>query len=291
MRTQFLSSREARKGYLLVMPLIMGYLVFYAVPFILVLRNSVYKGICYSEEFIGLGNYLAMLNNGVFRLAFINTIKYLLVSLSMIIVVSYAIAIVLKTTVRKHEALKSVLLLPYIMPVVGTVMMMQLLFSEMGLLNQVLYTLELPVKDWLNSNYAFGVVVLLYLWKNTGYCVILLLAGLNTIPEEHYAVSELDGATFFQQLLYITFPQMWYSVFIAVVFSLINAFSCFREILIIGGVRPHESIYMLQHFINNAFEKMNYPKLSVAAVLLLMFLVVPFVIGYHWVMKKEEYKE
>ena len=285
------STQNAREGYLLILPLLLGCLVFYAAPFLMVLRNSAYSGIAYAERFVGLGNYRSMLNNGVFRLAFGNTLKFLFIALPLIIVVSFAIALLLKRHAKKHEPLKSVLLLPYIMPVSGTVMLVDLLFAEMGILNEGLYTLGLPVADWLQSEMAFGVVVGLYLWKNTGYGVILLLSGLVTIPDDHYGAADMDGASQWQQLRYITIPQMWYSIFFTTVFSLINAFKCFREIFLIGGTHPHTSIYMLQHFINNAFDKLNYPKLAVASVLLLLVLTVLFAAGYRWVMEKEAYKE
>lgn len=123
-------------------------------------------------------------------------------------------------------------------------------------------------------------MIALYLWKNTGYSVILLLSGLITIPEDHYAAASLDGATAWQQLRYITMPQMWYSVFLPRC-SLINAFKCFREIFH-RRTHPDQSIYMLQHFINNAFDKLNYPKLAVASVLLLLVLTVLFALSYRW---------
>lgn len=283
--------RNARLGYGLTLPLLLGCLIFYAAPFAMVLRNSVYTGVGYSERFTALGNYTSMLQNGVFRLAFGNTMRFLAICLPLIILISYAIALLLKNQAQKHQSLKSVLLLPYIMPVVGAVVLVELLFSEMGLINEALYTLGLPVEEWLHSEYAFWVAVLLYLWKNTGYSAILLLSGLITISDDHYAAAMLDGATPLQQLRYITIPQMWYSVFFATVFSLINAFKSFREILLIGGVHPHSSIYMLQHFINNAFDKLSFPKLSVASALLLLVLAVLFAIAYSWVLKKEAYKE
>ena len=291
MKKSSFAARNAREGYLLTAPLLAGMLVFYAVPFLLVLRNSVFSGISRSERFVGLGNYSAMVGNGIFRLAFGNTMKFLLVSIPLILVISFAIALLLKERAKKHEILKSVLLMHYILPVAGTVLLVELLFAQAGLINRGLYTLGLPIADWLHSEYAFGVAVALYLWKNTGYSVILLLSGLITIPEDHYAAAELDGATGWQKLRDITIPQMWYSVFFITVFSLINAFKCFREIFLIGGTHPDTSIYMLQHFINNAFDKLNYPKLAVASVLLLLVLTVLFAAGYLWVMKKEAYKE
>ena len=285
------TERSAREGLLLILPLAAGCGLFYAVPFLMVLQNSFQRGTGRSREYVGIETYRSMLHSSVFRLAFGNTLKFLVVALPLIILLSYAIALLLKSHAKKHETLKSVLLLPYVMPVVGTVLLVELLFSETGIINRGLYTLGLPMADWLHSKSAFWVVVLLYLWKNTGYSVILLLSGLITIPEDHYAAASLDGATAWQQLRYITMPQMWYSVFFAAVFSLINAFKCFREIFLIGGTHPDQSIYMLQHFINNAFDKLNYPKLAVASVLLLLVLTVLFALSYRWVRRKEAYKD
>ncbi len=291
MKKRNAQQRNAYEGYLLILPLMAGCMIFYAVPFLLVVFNSFQRGTGSSREFVGLETYRSMLSSSVFRLAFGNTLRFLVIALPLIVILSYAIALLIKNKVGKNEVLKSVLLLPYIMPVVGTVLLVELIFAETGLLNGCITALGLPVKEWLNSSHAFGVLVLLYLWKNTGYSVILLLSGLVTIPEDHYFAASLDGASPWQQFRFITAPQMWYSVFFATVFSLINAFKCFREIFLIGGTHPHTSIYMLQHFVNNAFDKLNYPKLAVASVLLLVILTGLFAAGYRWVTKKEAYKE
>ena len=182
------------------------------------------------------------------------------------------------------------ILLPYVMPVVGTVLLVDILFSEAGLGNVLLNALGLPARQWLQSDAAFWVVTVLYLWKNIGYSVILLLSGLATIPDEQYEAASIDGAGGFKLFRYITAPQMWYSVFFAGVFSLINAFKCFREIFLIGGTHPHDSIYILQHYINNAFTKLNMPNLSVASVLILLPLAAVFIVCYRWVMGKEAFR-
>lgn len=285
------SFRSARDGYLLTLPLLVGCLMFYAVPFLMVVRNSLYQGIGNAERFARLDNYRAMLQSGVFRLAFGNTMRFLAVALPLMLGLAFAIALMLKNHAQQHQALKSVLLLPYIMPVVGSVVLVQLLFSGEGMVNGMLASLGLPAVDWLHTVAAFPVVMLLYLWKNMGYAVILLLSGLITISEEMYEAAQLDGASRWQQLRFVTLPQMWYSFFFATVFSLINAFKSFREIFLIGGTHPHTSIYMLQHFINNAFEKLNYPKLAVASVLMLLVVTTLFAIFYRFVMRKEAYKE
>lgn len=281
----------AAEGMMLVSPLVLGCLIFYAIPFGMVIRYSVTRGAGNTHRFVGFENYRNILENEIFRLAFGNTLKFLAVALPLVLVVAYAIALMLKSHAKKHQVLKSVLLLPYIMPIVGIVQVVELIFAETGILSRVLLSMNLPVQVWLESEAAFWVVTGLYLWKNTGYAVILLLSGLITIPNDLYEATDLDGGNKWQQFRYITVPQMWYSVFFTVVFSLINAFKSFREIFLIGGTRPHKSIYMLQHFINNSFENLNYTKLAVASVLLLLVLASVFTLSYRWVMRKEAFRE
>lgn len=286
-----LSKRRAVEGYLMVMPLMLGCILFYLAPFLLVVIQSLSWGTGYSQQFCGLDHYRQVLQNEMFGLAAWNTARFLIVALPAIMVFSFAVALMLRKFTDQHKFLKSVLLLPYIMPVVGTVLMVEVLFAETGLINQSLYTLGLPIVDWLQGEEAFGVVIALYLWKNTGYSVILLLAGLVTIDDDQYGVADLDGAAAWQKFIHITMPQMWYSVFFAAVFSLINAFKCFREIFLIGGIHPNRSIYMLQHFINNAFQNMNYSKLAVSSVLMFTVVAVVFALCYRFVVRKEAYKE
>lgn len=256
----------------------------------LVIQYSLSTGSGGSSNFIGFINYQDVTTNGMFTLAFGNTMRFLAAALPLIMVLAYAIALLMQKHANKHKLLKSVFLFPYIMPVVGAVILVELLFADSGLVPSVADTLGLPMADWLGGPAAFGVVLLLYLWKNTGYSVILLLAGLVTIPEEQYSAADLDGASGWQKFFYITTPQMWYSVFFAIIFSLINAFKCFREIFLIGGTHPNENIYMLQHFLNNSFENLNYAKLSVASVLLLIVVLVVFAVFYGFVRRKEAFR-
>lgn len=286
-----LERRRIWEGRLLLAPLMLGCAVFYAIPLGMVLWYSLTSGMGTSKKFVWLLQYEKMLDNDIFRLAFGNTLKFLAVALPLILLISFAVALLLKEYAKRRTWLKSIILMPYIMPVVGTILLVEQLFATTGLVNQGLYTLGLPIMEWLQSEYAFTVAVLLYLWKNTGYSVVLLLAGLTTIPDELYEAASIDGAERFQRLRYITLPHMWYSFFFATIFSLINAFKCFREIFLIGGTHPHESIYMLQHFINNAFEKMNYPKLAVASIFLLLVLVFVFAVLYRLMLQKEAYKQ
>lgn len=278
-------------GYLLIAPVVLGCLLFYGIPLGMVIYYSMKSSPGIMGSFVGWLNYKEVLENELFQLASWNTFRFLVVGLLLNLFVSYGIALFLKEQAQRHGILKSVLLLPYVMPVTGSVFLMEQMFGNDGKLNLLLNAFGLSAIDWLESSWAFPIVILLYLWKNVGYGVILLLAGLMTISKEQYAVAELDGAGSWQKFWHITTPQMWNSVFFALLFAMINGFKCFREIFLIGGKHPGKELYMMQHFMNNSFENLNYGRLSVSSVLLFVAVTVVMGIVYVWVRKKEAYKE
>lgn len=286
-----MKKKKYLSGYLLIAPVTLGCLLFYGIPFGMVVSYSFKSSPGRMGRFVGLLNYENVLGNELFRLACWNTFCFFLVGLPLNLLIAYGIALLLKGQAQRHEFLKSVLLLPYVMPVTGAVLLVEQIFGKDGKLNLLLDAFGLSPSNWLESSWAFVIVLLLYLWKNVGYGVILLLAGLMTIPKEQYAVSELDGAGSWQKFWHITTPQMWNPVFFALLFAMINGFKCFREIFLIGGEHPGKELYMMQHFINNNFENLNYGKLSVASVLLFAAITVVIGFSYAWVQKKEGYKE
>lgn len=286
-----MKKKKYLSGYLLIAPVTLGCLLFYGIPFGMVVSYSFKSSPGRMGRFVGLLNYENVLGNELFRLACWNTFCFFLVGLPLNLLIAYGIALLLKGQAQRHEILKSVLLLPYVMPVTGAVLLVEQIFGKDGKLNLLLDAFGLSPSNWLESSWAFVIVLLLYLWKNVGYGVILLLAGLMTIPKEQYAVSELDGAGSWQKFWHITTPQMWNPVFFALLFAMINGFKCFREIFLIGGEHPGKELYMMQHFMNNNFENLNYGKLSVASVLLFAAITVVIGFSYAWVQKKEGYKE
>ena len=286
-----MKKKKYLSGYLLIAPVTLGCLLFYGIPFGMVVSYSFKSSPGRMGRFVGLLNYENVLGNELFRLACWNTFCFFLVGLPLSLLIAYGIALLLKGQAQRHEILKSILLLPYVMPVAGAVLLVEQIFGKNGKLNLLLDAFGLSPSNWLESSWAFVIVLLLYLWKNVGYGVILLLAGLMTIPKEQYAVSELDGAGSWQKFWHITTPQMWNPVFFALLFAMINGFKCFREIFLIGGEHPGKELYMMQHFINNNFENLNYGKLSVASVLLFAAITVVIGFSYAWVQKKEGYKE
>ena len=190
-----LRTKNAWKGVGLILPLLIGCIIFYGVPFVLVGWYSVVQG----GQFIAFDTYIRLLENPVFRIALKNTLGFLVVGLTLILLISYAVALLLKDTAGRSKWLQSVVMLPFVMPVVGTVVLVDALFAETGLWSKLYTALGLPVADWLQEDSAFWIVVGLYLWKNTGYSVLILLSGLVSVPREQYAAAALDGASAWQR--------------------------------------------------------------------------------------------
>jgi multiple sugar transport system permease protein len=124
----------------------------------------------------------------------------------------------------------------------------------------------------MNSPSAFASLVALYIWKNCGYNIVLFLAALNSVPRECREAAEIDGAGGRERLFGVTLPMIAPHSFFVLVISVANSFKAFREAYMLYGSYPNRSIYMLQHFMNNNFENLNYIRLSVAAIM--VFLVI-----------------
>jgi len=126
--------------------------------------------------------------------------------------------------------------------------------------------------DWMNSKYAFWVLVFTYLWKNMGYDVILWMAGLSGISTSIYEAARVDGATERKIFFSITLPNLKSTMYTITVLSILNSFKVFREAYLVAGDYPDQSMYLLQHIFNNWFREMSFDKMAAAAV------VVAFVI-------------
>ena len=256
------------------------------------MRHSFFSsGSGQSAEFLGLDNYIEVIGSEAFALAFGNSMKFLAVGLPLIMLLSYLIALLLQHQVDRHKLLKSVFLFPYIMPVAGTVLLINLLFSETGLANGLLSALGLPVQQWLRGTNAFWVMILLYLWKSTGYSAILLLAGLVTIPGEQYESADLDGASGWQKFCYITTPA---DVVLRVLRRDLCGNQCVQVLpgdFLIGG--EHRSMSFICCSTSSTIRSATsiIPRVAVASVLLLIIIVVFFGVFYAFVNRKEAFRE
>lgn len=135
----------------------------------------------------------------------------------------------------------------------------------------------------MNTGASFSVLVISYIWRNLGYDVILWVAGLSTIPQVLYEAARVDGAGEWKCFTRITLPNLLPSLFTIVVLSLLNAFKVFREAYLVAGDYPQEDMYLLQHLFNNWYRELSMDKMSTAAVVTgIVILVLILVLQKAW---------
>lgn len=252
------------KGQLFVLPSLVGVSLFWLIPSMDVVRRSFFGAV--SGEFTGIKNYEAVFENRAFRLAAMNTLRFFLVCIPLLVCLSLLIAVILTRQKKMQQLLKSTFLLPMAIPVASVVLLWKLLFHKRGILNGILAALSLPALDWMNTDASFYVLVASYLWRNLGYDMILWMAGLVAIPQALYEAAKVDGAGEWKCFLSITLPNLMPSFFTITVLSLLNAFKVFREAYLVAGDYPQESMYLLQHLFNNWYRELSLDKMSAAAV-------------------------
>lgn len=263
--------KGAWRGIGFILPSFAGVLVFVLIPYVDVVRRAFTQAA--TGRFVGFDNFKTVLQNKAFQLAAANTLHLIVVCVPILVVASLLIAVFLQS--RKHaiHIFKSGFLIPMAIPVASIVLLWKGIFSEHGFLNGFLHLLGMKGPDWMNTKYAFAILVFSYVWKNLGYSIILWLAGLAMIPKEIYEAAKVDGAGEMSCFFKITVPNLWPAFFTIAVLSLINSFKVFREAYLVAGDYPQQSIYLLQHLFNNWFQDLSLDKMAAGAVLnaLVMF--------------------
>ena len=161
-------------------------------------------------------------------------------------------------------------------PVASVVLLWRLLFHGNGILNGILGGLGVSGQNWMNTDYAFGILVFSYVWKNLGYDIVLWVAGLSSISPDIYEAARVDGAGEWKCFTKITMPNLLPSLYTISVLSFLNSFKVFREAYLVAGDYPHESMYMMQHLFNNWFRELSLDKMAAGAVInaLIIFILI-----------------
>lgn len=261
-------------GLFFVLPSLIGVAVFILVPFLDVIRRSFLGAV--SEEWVGLKNYITIFQNTAFRLAAGNTLKFAAVCIPLLLLLSLVISVLLHGQKRIGYMAKMAFLVPMAIPVASVVLLWRLLFHRQGFLSGIVSGFGLSAADWMNTGFAFGVLVFSYLWKNIGYDIVLWSAGLSAIPDSIYEAARVDGAGRRTIFFRITLPSLRPVLNTIAILSLLNSFKVFREAYLVAGDYPHESMYLLQHLFNNWFRELSLDKISAAAVL--VALVITFLV-------------
>lgn len=281
--------RKLVTPWLFLAPSLAGVVVFYGLPFLDVVKRSFQDAM--GTRYVGLDNYKAVLDNTAFRLAVGNTLRFLLVCLPLLMLVSFGAAVLLTAgaarRARRPDAgaggqgpygiLRTTLVLPMAIPAASMVLVWKIVLCPEGVLNQWLSGItgqEWQV-DWAFSQWAFPILVITYLWKHTGYDMVLWLAGLQAVPGELYEAARIDGAGVWARLWYITLPELGGTFVLAGVLSVVNSFRVYREAYLLAGSYPDSSIYLLPHLFAHWFLSLDIQKMTAAAVLLTGALGLP----------------
>ena len=256
-------------------PSLIGVLVFFVVPFFVVIYYSLINNPIL-HEFVGLDNFVALFGNSAFRLAAKNTAIFSVISVPAAVVLSLLLAVLLSGKLYATSQLRTSMLTPLMVPVASVVLIWQVLFSYNGVVSDWMLSLGGVKVDWMKSDFNRYVVILLFLWKNVGYNMILFLAALANIPRDIEEMAMLEGAGAGRIFFSIKLRYLSPTILFVTILSLINSMKIFREVYLLTGKYPYEGLYLLQHFMNNTFESLDYQKLSAAAIL--MAMVMAFVI-------------
>ena len=221
-----------------------------------------------------LKNFISVWNNAAFQLAASNTFKFSVIAVPLVVILSMALAFALDAAIPFKSQIRTLFLSPMMVPIASVVLIWQVLFHYNGVVNEFVEFFGGKQIDWFKSDYALIVLVILFIWKNLGYNMILFMSAISNIPKEIVEVAELEQAKKWQIFLYIKTRYLSSTILFVTILSLINSFKVFREVYLLTGEYPYDSLYLLQHFMNNTFNSLDYQKLSAAAVIMSLVMIV-----------------
>ncbi|MBO0995852.1 carbohydrate ABC transporter permease [Bacillus sp. SD088] len=275
--------RNRLVAYTFLLPNIIGFLLFILIPVIASFMMSFTSWNGFGNiEFIGLDNYKNLLQDTNFKVSFVNSILFTLISVPVTIFLSILIAVALNKGIRFVKVFRTAVFLPYVTATIAVAAVWQLIFNpSMGPINSFLITIGIdPPPGWLSSpSWALVSVSIVYIWHSVGYYMVLFLAGLQGIPNHLYEAAELDGAGAISKLFHVTIPMLAPVLFFTSIIGVINSFKVFDLIYVLTGGGPGRSTHVLVYDIyNTAFKQFEYGYASsMAYVLFLLIILISFV--------------
>jgi multiple sugar transport system permease protein/raffinose/stachyose/melibiose transport system permease protein len=270
------SSSDARAAYLLILPFFLFFALFVLYPLLMNFYNSLTNYSLASREFIGLANYRRLLQDPGFLHALRNTLVFSVASVAPLMGLGFLAALCIEGTGRALSSIRAVLMFPYVLSMVSASMIWLYLFEPgSGLFNKLLWAVGLPGSDWLfDERLALPCLILVHVWKNVGYVMIIYLAALLGVPRSQYEAARVDGAGTFRRILHVTLPAIRpVSYFLLATLS-IECFKTFELVRIMTNGGPVDATTTLTHQIYiRAFSefKMGYAS-SLSVVLFLLIL-------------------
>ncbi len=268
------------KAYAFLLPNLLGFAVFTLVPVASAFVLSVMEWDTANPAlFVGLKNYTRLLRDEAFRISFWNTVVYTLGTVPLTMVCSLAVAMVLNRGIAGVKLFRAAFFFPYIVSLVAVaVVWNMLLHPTMGPINSVLRALgiEKPPGWTASTEWAMPAVIMASVWRQTGYFMVIYLAGLQGIPRSLYEAAIVHGAGGWKQFTRITLPLLTPVSFFVSIMLVINGFKIFDLILVMTEGGPGRATNVLVYQIYNEgflFFRFGYAS-AISVVLLAMVLAV-----------------
>ena len=280
-----MARREALWGYLMIAPVIIGLALFFYYALGTSLYISMTKwDVLTTPEWVGFGNYAHLLGDPIFKKALWNTAYYTLLSVPIGLIVSLLLALALNTKIRYRDVYRLIFFLPVLtMPIAIAVVWRWIYNPDFGLLNQFLRTFGVPRIKWLtDATWAIPALTIFSVWAGSGYGMVIFLAGLQNIPREYYEAAEVDGATRWQLIRYVTLPLLTPTIFFNLVTSLIGACQVFDVIYGLystNGSKAPEYVRSIVYIIyDEGFHFFRMGNASAAAWILFIIILIVTII-------------
>ena len=280
--------RKAATVALFLGPSLLALLAFSIGPMIGTLWVSVQDwNLIRDAEYIGLENYRELWSDDDFRRALLNTLYYLVGYLPLVMVGGLGLALLVNSKLKGVAIFRAV----YFLPVVTSWVVVALLWKWLlnptdGLVNWLLGLVGIEGPGWWTSRtWAMPSVILASAWKDLGFVMIILLAGLQSIDESLYEAAKIDGAGAWQRLRNITIPMLTPSLFFVIVISLINGFQVFDQVWVMTDGGPAgSSTVVVEQIVKNTFSFGRAGYASAMSVVL--FVIILFVTAVQMRMQK-----
>ena len=264
-----LKSKQALTGVAFALPALLGVFIFYLIPYCI----SLYYGFTLQNQFVGLNNFVALMKSNTFWLSMKNTAIFSIIAIPLAVVIPLLISLFLSTFDKHTGFFSSLFLSPMIVPAASVIYVWQIFFTDYGVINSLLEKLGVDPVSFFKGPWSMALLIVIFVWKNCAYNIILFSAGLRKIPRDVREFAYLDGASRSQIVRKITLPLLRPTTFFVLLLTIISSFKIFREAYLLYGMYPDENVYMIQHFMNNNFNNLNYPRLSTASIILSIVII------------------
>ena len=275
------SRSDTRAAWLMLAPFLLFFLLFVIYPMAMNLYYS-FTGYDLSKaEWVGLKNYLRLEKDKAFMAALENTSVYALFGVLGLTTLGFLTAAVLNQKFRGLKFIRMLMIFPYATSMTAVAMIwLMLLDPTSGLVNKLFRIAGFTGRQWLfDVSTALPCLIIVHIWKNIGYCMLIYLSGMQSIPGEIYEAATVDGASEFRKMLHITIPMVRPVTFFVLITTMIESFKTFDQVQLMTGGDPLYSTTTLVHQIyQRGFTefRMGYAA-SMSVVLLLIMLAITLV--------------